>query len=528
MSLFPAHIFQIPLPSLVYLLPPHHPAQWVFRGVLMVYVVVLVIPLVLILSPLSVLLGSLPWRHVNRLTPLAIHPDNLPPKKPILTALGRCIGVYIVSSVAWAITSSGCAPDTSETRTGPVVRGTLNTIEYVCRSETRLAIDEINMDPAPEEACIGVMRMKGIERVSRRGYWLRQQPAKLPDGSGSMGKVHTGSDKHAILFLAGGGYVTGATLSHPFVYSLMRSLPAACLPGGYSLLAPSVRKSLDMSRAFPAPLLDALAGYCHLLKDGYLPENITFMGDSAGGGLCWSLFATLVVLDEETDAGLGVPGKVALISPWLALPPCPSAQYPDFLNKPMMLNAARCYMARFPIVKHRPDPFKSTLPQLSSDISRMGRALGRRVDVCARRSKSSDVEANHMTLSREILRPDDEMLDQSLSSLSRWLEIETFTRMTSHHPLVSPATDPNSPFVTLVFKAMSRLGTKLLIHAGTGEGFYSAAMSFGRAAKAADTKVQIEIEEGGFHSEACIMPGEWGGASQRLVGTLVEWLARLK
>ena len=315
MAIFPADIFQFSLPPIVYLLPPHHFTQWILRAVLLIYVLTIVIPLTFLLAPISVLILSIPWRPIHRLAPLPLHADNLPPNRSVLKAIERAIGIYATSAAAWAITSCGCAPDTAETRTGSIVHATLSTIEYVCPSQNKLEIVDAVIPPAPDTVCVGVLGTEGAMRTERTGYWLQKSQSEnhgLPGDPRDSSRPTEG--RHAILFLAGGGYVTGATLSHPFVYTLMRSLPQAEDLGGFALFAPCVRKSLDISRAFPAPLLDALAAYCYLRKQGYEAENITLLGDSAGGGMCWSLLSTLVILEQDGLGDWGLPGRVAVIS----------------------------------------------------------------------------------------------------------------------------------------------------------------------------------------------------------------------
>jgi monoterpene epsilon-lactone hydrolase len=64
---------------------------------------------------------------------------------------------------------------------------------------------------------------------------------------------------------------------------------------------------------FPAALDDAVASYRWLLAQGFAPENIVIVGDSAGGGLA---VAALVRL---RDSGDPLPAGAMLISPWTDL-----------------------------------------------------------------------------------------------------------------------------------------------------------------------------------------------------------------
>ncbi|KAJ9115381.1 hypothetical protein QFC22_005136 [Naganishia vaughanmartiniae] len=90
-----------------------------------------------------------------------------------------------------------------------------------------------------------------------------------------------------------------------------------CLP----LPAVNYRKSLSVETAFPACLLDALAGYLFLTRDlGFKPSNIILMGDSAGGNLALALARYLGELAErgvsERTKNIGQVGGMILYSPW--------------------------------------------------------------------------------------------------------------------------------------------------------------------------------------------------------------------
>ncbi|CAO4195191.1 alpha/beta hydrolase [Methylorubrum extorquens] len=108
-----------------------------------------------------------------------------------------------------------------------------------------------------------------------------------------------------ILFLHGGGYVSGSLKSHRhMVAQAGREALARTLALGYRL-APE--------HPFPAALDDALTGYRFLLASGIAPARIALAGESAGGGLA---LATALSLRE---AGLPLPGCLWLSSPWVDL-----------------------------------------------------------------------------------------------------------------------------------------------------------------------------------------------------------------
>src|SRR4029434_11282695 len=106
----------------------------------------------------------------------------------------------------------------------------------------------------------------------------------------------------AILFLHGGGYISGSLDSHPHINAQAgRQAQPRTLSLGYRL-APE--------HPFPAALDDALAGYRFLLAQGIAPQRIALGGESAGGCLA---MAAMVLL---RDAGDPLPACAWLSSPW--------------------------------------------------------------------------------------------------------------------------------------------------------------------------------------------------------------------
>jgi acetyl esterase/lipase len=117
----------------------------------------------------------------------------------------------------------------------------------------------------------------------------------LPEKSGSK----------VVLYLHGGGYVTGSHRTH-------RGLVAQiCSKGGFKGFVINYR--LAPEHPFPAALEDALEAYRYLLAQGFQPKDIAIAGDSAGGGLSISLLYKLKSL------GMEMPASAALICPWLDL-----------------------------------------------------------------------------------------------------------------------------------------------------------------------------------------------------------------
>lgn len=384
-------------------------------------------------------------------------------------------------------------------------------------------------------------------------------------------------DRKVYLFFAGGGYVTGWPLAHPVIYSLARTFepepahsdPLIDLPHR-AVFAPNIRKSLSMQHAFPTPLIDAVAAYAYLLNVGYEPAEIVLLGDSAGGGMVWTVLAYLCCLAQfarstsprtatssKSVQKLGLPGGVIMISPWLSLPPTPSTPYPDFLDTPQLLNAARSYMARFPIVAHRPDPFSSELSLWRKAYMQRARALVSKLDPFGVMAISANhrkgLEANTMRGSQagsgKVLdmvadwemysREDPDLFSpvdttpsalkepHTHTDLSTWLDASVFAQMISHHPLVSPSSPAPegqfSPFVNQVLAIARTHNVRMLMVSGTAEWFHEPARALARYAGKLGSEVGSLEEVGGFHCENCQFPAELPGPGARLVQAIRRW-----
>lgn len=113
-----------------------------------------------------------------------------------------------------------------------------------------------------------------------------------------------GADR-VLVFLHGGGYISGSLASHRHSVARMgREARARTLALDYRL-APE--------HPFPCALEDALAGYRFLLASGIDPDAIAIAGESAGGGLALALLLRL------RDGGEPLPACLWLSSPWVDL-----------------------------------------------------------------------------------------------------------------------------------------------------------------------------------------------------------------
>ncbi|WP_336491501.1 alpha/beta hydrolase [Methylobacterium nigriterrae] len=111
--------------------------------------------------------------------------------------------------------------------------------------------------------------------------------------------------RRVMLFLHGGGYVSGSLASHRHMVA------QAGREAGARTLALAYR--LAPEHPFPAALEDALAGYRYLLASGIASTRIALAGESAGGGLA---LATLISLRKAGDP---MPGCLWCASPWVDL-----------------------------------------------------------------------------------------------------------------------------------------------------------------------------------------------------------------
>jgi epsilon-lactone hydrolase len=139
-----------------------------------------------------------------------------------------------------------------------------------------------------------------------------------------------------VLFLHGGGYVTGsAALYRHFTWRIAMAARARVLAIDYRL-APE--------HPFPSALHDALAAYRWLVAGRAVPRRTAVMGDSSGGGL------TLALLLRLRDDGLELPAAAIALSPWTDLALTGASLSSNEKSDPMLNTAdarlfADCYLA---------------------------------------------------------------------------------------------------------------------------------------------------------------------------------------
>ena len=130
-------------------------------------------------------------------------------------------------------------------------------------------------------------------------------PTGTPTPAGDMVAAPGARDGRVVLYLHGGGFVIGSTVSHRSFAAQLSAAAAA------TVLVLDYRRAPE--HRYPAALDDAVGAFRWLLEAGADPGSLALAGDSAGGGLA---LAALVRLRDE---GVRLPAATACISPWVDL-----------------------------------------------------------------------------------------------------------------------------------------------------------------------------------------------------------------
>lgn len=110
--------------------------------------------------------------------------------------------------------------------------------------------------------------------------------------------------RQVILYLHGGGYISGNPRTHQGVMGRLSKL------SGVEVCAPDY--PLAQNLPFPAPFEAASAAWGRLRGLGYAPPQVVLAGDSAGGGLALALLSVLCIRGEA-------PAGAVVFSPWTDL-----------------------------------------------------------------------------------------------------------------------------------------------------------------------------------------------------------------
>ncbi|KAF8681583.1 Steryl acetyl hydrolase [Rhizoctonia solani] len=142
-------------------------------------------------------------------------------------------------------------------------------------------------------------------------------------GSGICGDVSdiplANDGERVILNLHGGGFITGSAHPEDFTANIPRGFIEYGGPAVTRVLSVDYRISAShpypVAAPFPTAIIDGLAGYVYLTRRlGFKPQNVIICGDSAGGNLALGLVR---YLRDSHELGLGMPGDLILISPWV-------------------------------------------------------------------------------------------------------------------------------------------------------------------------------------------------------------------
>lgn len=171
----------------------------------------------------------------------------------------------------------------------------------------------VEVPPCPEKV-IGDAVYEGVVPQSCPCFW-QWLPSSMPHPTSDPAAIAV---RKVMMYFVGGGMVQG----HPAVSPLpWRIMEATQIP----VFGVNFRKCVTKKTAFPAAVQDAVASFEYLLNQGFLPENISIMGDSGGGGIA---ITTLLYLIRNN---LPVPGSAVLICPFVSL-------VDTFTNDPELLN----------------------------------------------------------------------------------------------------------------------------------------------------------------------------------------------
>ena len=180
-----------------------------------------------------------------------------------------------------------------------------------------------------------------------------------------------------ILYLHGGGYAAGDL---DFATGFGSTL---AVDHGSRVLCPAYR--LAPEHPYPAALEDALTAYKYLLQKGYDAHTITLCGESAGGGLCYSLCLKLRQL------GLPLPGGIIAISPWTDL----TLSGPSYEENKTVDPSMTEDMLRFYAQQYGGDPTDPYISPLFGDLTDLPPSL---IFVGGDEIMRSDAEAIHEKL----------------------------------------------------------------------------------------------------------------------------------
>jgi len=159
-------------------------------------------------------------------------------------------------------------------------------------------------DEAPPRTDPVALRQNGESLALPPGDDVEVEQAVVASVPGEWVRVPGVRDDAALVYMHGGGYVTGSTNTHrKLAGDLARASELPVFVADYPL-APE--------NPYPAAV-DAMTGVCTAIFDRFGPERVVLGGDSAGGGLVVAVMLKLKAISGSQ------PAAACCISPWTDL-----------------------------------------------------------------------------------------------------------------------------------------------------------------------------------------------------------------
>ncbi|KAI0664480.1 alpha/beta-hydrolase [Cubamyces menziesii] len=173
------------------------------------------------------------------------------------------------------------------------------------------------IEPIPEELFCGELRryaeITGVAPVRIPGYWMLKKGYEWTSHKAMPGEK-TVLHFHGGAFTIGTARPTDVTANFPRGLLEHSKTILRTFAVDYRLAASAPRPQIN---AFPAALLDCLAGYYYLVQEaGFEPQNVIIAGDSAGANMALAIVRHLV---ENPHPSLPPPGRLVLVSACLDL-----------------------------------------------------------------------------------------------------------------------------------------------------------------------------------------------------------------
>lgn len=142
-------------------------------------------------------------------------------------------------------------------------------------------------------------------RLQRKVPGTRARRVRLPHCEAYVVRTPKSRDDRHVLYFHGGAFVVGGRHLHTAMLSRIAEKTGATIT--------AVRYRKLPRHTIGDAVADGVAGYRHLLAKGVRPDQIVFMGDSAGGWM------TFTVTDEARAEGLPAPSALVAMSPLVDL-----------------------------------------------------------------------------------------------------------------------------------------------------------------------------------------------------------------